>query len=204
MAAASNPLNGLSVRAPSSYPTPEQGKGISPKQQSLILKLITEKDLRGLPELETASKRSQMPEFLRTLTGGWEGTASKLIDRLFKAPPARKFNTGPAETDLPESGYYGVEGKRYRIDRPDSGKWEGWLFFKTGSDYHDPQRLGSVAPGSSYRGKAEVAFRAIQDDPHAAQLEYARITGSCYRCNRKLEDTVSVSLGIGPVCRSRV
>jgi len=202
MAAAHNPFDGLQVRAPSSYSAPGQGKGPSPKQRTLISKLIAEKDLSEFPEL-TDLAVGQRDEFLDTLTGGWEGTASKLIDRLFKAGYAKVFGED-AETDLPEAGFYAVDGKRYKIDRPDTGKWDGWLFFKTGSDYHDQQRLGTVPPGASYRGKAEFSFRSIQADPHAAQVEYARITGNCYVCNRKLEDTTSVALGIGPVCRTKV
>lgn len=104
--------------------------------------------------------------------------------------------------DLP-AGYYGVEGKRYKIDKPNR-KWAGWLFFKTGSDYYDQVKLGSARPGEKYSGKAAEVFEAIVADPEAALKEYARITGSCGICNRTLEDPVSVARGIGPVCWEKV
>ena len=200
-----NPLEGLAVQT---RPAPTSGVRaypLSPKQEALIARLLTEKDLTGI----------DVPVSLHSLTGGWNGTGSALIEKLFKAPRVGAGNAEPrlsgasgltTEADqgsLIPTGYYGVDGKRYKVDVPTRGKWAGWTFFKTGSDYYDQVRLGGVRPGGTYKGKAEEVFNTIAADPAAAGREYARITGACYACNRKLEDPTSVELGIGPVCRSK-
>lgn len=125
---------------------------------------------------------------------------------LREAQEAEQAAAADAEDQYPSlpAGYYGVDGKRYKIDKPTRNKWAGWLFFKTGSDYYDQQRLGSARPGEKYSGKAAEVFEAIVADPEAALKEYARITGSCGICNRKLEDPESVARGIGPVCLEKV
>lgn len=203
-----NPLEGLTVQEPARRVKPS-GKPVSDKQRSLILSLMDERDTSGLKHFPHGED-DDIDAFVDGLIGGWGGSASQLIDDLFAAPYQGAAEE-PAETDLPGPGYFGVDGKRYVIDRPDTGKWAGWLFLKTGSDYHDQQRLGSVKPGGpfveswrggSYKGRATEVFQAIQADEQAAREEYARITGRCYACNRKLEDPLSVSLGIGPVCRA--
>lgn len=181
----SNPLAGLSAPAPrrsNHYP-------ISDKQRSFIVSL-----------LETRQVDFPVPD-LDSLTGGWGGTASDLIDRLKELPVKEQ----PADPNAPDisglvAGYYGHEGSRYKIDRPTRGNWAGWLFFKTGSDYHEQRRLGSVRPGGVYQGKARETFEAILADPAAARFEYGRITNNCALCNRKLEDETSVSRGVGPIC----
>ena len=201
MAQVTNPFEGLQV-VKTTTPPRRKGKTISAKQAALIQKLVQEKDVLGIINPKHLQTPDAFTEFLNSLTGGWEGTGSKLIDALFQAPYKKRTNVDvEPETNLPPAGYYGVDGKRYKIDRPE-GKWAGWLFFKSGSDYHEQQKLGSVRPGDAYRGKAEEIFRTIAQDPKAAAQEYAQITNNCYVCNRKLEDPTSVSLGIGPICRN--
>lgn len=207
MGQVTNPLADLQVQTEELWDAaaPRERRGgnhISAKQADLITKLVSEKDTSALL---SQNELSNFPAFLNSLTGGWGGTGSKLIDALFNAPyrPREASTTSVVEADtvLPPAGYFGVAGKRYKVDAPEAGKWAGWIFFKSGSDYYEQQKLGSVSPGGSYRGKAEDVFRTIASDPKAAAEEYARITGACYVCNRKLEDPTSVSLGIGPVCR---
>lgn len=108
-----------------------------------------------------------------------------------------------AQAEIPEglvTGYYSVNEKRYHISVPTKGNWVGWIFFATGSDYYERQKLGSVKPGGSYQGKAQEAFEAILADPLEAMKAYGRITSSCGKCGRKLEDEASREAGIGPVC----
>lgn len=201
MSAVANPFAGLPVaNAPKVSPYK-----ISDKQVALIRKLVAEKDVSALL---SERELDNFDVFLRTLTGGWGGTGSQLIDALFNAPrKAVKVELAEGEeatTVTSPAGYYGVDGKRYRIDRPTKGNWAGWTFFKTGSDYYEQKKLGSVPPGGAYRGKAADTFAAIQADPQAAAVEYARITSRCGICNRKLEDDESVARGIGPICAENV
>jgi hypothetical protein len=107
------------------------------------------------------------------------------------------------------AGYYSVDGKRYRIDIPDYGKWKGWLFLKTGSDYHLNRKLLTRCPNGEYvrsstneHGQAILA--AILADPYAAMKAYGDITGTCSVCGRKLECPVSVRFGIGPTCLNQL
>jgi len=109
-------------------------------------------------------------------------------------------------SDLPE-GYYGVPNGetrlKVRVKKPESGKWAGFTFVDDGAKYGEQTKYGMQRPDSTYRGKIEDQLRKIVADPKAAGEEYARLTGRCYACNLKLEDELSVSLGIGPVCRNK-
>ena len=105
-----------------------------------------------------------------------------------------------------EPGYYAVDGKRYRIDMPDHGKWRGWLFLKTGSDYKINMRILRRNPQGDLLGSqhAQEILATILADPLAAMKAYGDITGTCAVCGRKLECPVSVRFGIGPVCLNRM
>jgi len=112
------------------------------------------------------------------------------------------------QTELVE-GYYAVDGKRYRVDLPQQGKWKGWLFLKTGSDYHLNRRILTRAPNGEYvrsstNGHGETVLAGILADPYAAMKAYGDITGTCSVCGRKLECPVSVRFGIGPTCMNRL
>lgn len=106
-----------------------------------------------------------------------------------------------------KGGYYAVDGKRYVMDMPQEGKWKGWTFLSTGSDYHNRKRLLMLNPDGEYMLKTErglAVYAAIVADPMGAMLAYGQITGRCGVCGRKLEDPVSVQLSIGPVCLGRM
>ena len=109
-------------------------------------------------------------------------------------------------SDLP-AGLYAVPGGdtrlKVRVNRPDSGRWEGFIFVDDGAEYGQRQKYGMQAPGRSYNGGIQNQLRAIMEDLQGARERYAEITGRCYACNRKLEDEESVRLGIGPICRSK-
>lgn len=104
-------------------------------------------------------------------------------------------------------GYYSVDDKRYYLDIPDRGRWKGYLFLSTGSDYHSRTRLVMREPDGtvvyeSKRGREVLA--AIVAAPIECMRAYGLITGTCGVCGRKLEDPLSVQLGIGPVCIGRL
>ena len=109
-------------------------------------------------------------------------------------PPATPAAQIPA-------GYYAHDGKRYHLSQG-SGKWEGWTFLATGSDYHDRKTIASVRPDGSFSRQHSV-MTAIMADPFARAAEYGRITGTCSVCGRKLENPDSRAIGIGPKCRQR-
>ncbi len=108
--------------------------------------------------------------------------------------------------DLP-AGYYAVPGGdtrlKVRVKKLTKGKWAGFIFVDDGAAYGEQQKYGMQRPGDLYRGKIEDQLRKIVADPEAAGRAYAAITSRCYACNLILEDELSVSLGIGPICRNK-
>lgn len=104
---------------------------------------------------------------------------------------------------IPE-GMYAVPGGetrlKVRIDKPEEGKWKGFVFVKDGAEYGRGERYGMQKPNSVYVGKISDELRIIQANPEAASVAYGRLTGTCGRCGRKLEDAASIAAGIGPIC----
>lgn len=106
-----------------------------------------------------------------------------------------------------KTGYYAVDDKRYRLDLPTEGRWKGWLFLSTGSDYHFRKKMLMRDPQGKYVVKTDrglEVLEAIVQSPVECMRAYGLITGTCGVCGRKLEDPVSVELGIGPVCVGRL
>lgn len=101
-------------------------------------------------------------------------------------------------------GYYAVNDKRYYVDLGKFGKWKGWLFFATGSDYKHRKTIAMIRPDGEISERtsqhAREVVAQIMVDPVQAMLDYASITGVCGVCGRKLEDPTSVAIGIGPIC----
>jgi hypothetical protein len=96
----------------------------------------------------------------------------------------------------------GTTRLKVQIDRPDEGKWAGWIFVKDGAVYGEGRKYGHQRPGdrAGYRGEIEPELRAIVADPIEAMAEYGRITSTCGLCHRPLENDESVKRGIGPWC----
>lgn len=126
---------------------------------------------------------------------------------------------GEAILDLPAragryAGRYAVEvdGDRrfYMIDRPQSGKWAGWAFVRTGATR---QRVATVNPDGGVRfadrtaetvAAHTLALNEVAKDAKAAAIAYGRWTNTCSQCGATLDDPESVAAGIGPVCASRL
>ena len=124
--------------------------------------------------------------------------ASEVIEFLLKHPRAAK--AAPVGTDVP-AGHYAVKSATgsndldfWKVDKPDSGKWEGWTFVK---------RVIGGRPAQRVRGaEAKAALAAIDAaGPSDAARLYGQEIGRCGRCNRHLTDETSRKLGIGPDCR---
>jgi uncharacterized protein DUF6011 len=102
------------------------------------------------------------------------------------------------------AGVYAVPGGdtrlKVQIDKPESGRWAGFVFVKDGAEYGQQKRYGMQKPGQTYRGDIEAELRIIAADVVGAAKAYAAITGKCSFCKRPLEDERSVSAGYGPVC----
>jgi len=105
------------------------------------------------------------------------------------------------------SGKYAVPGGdtrlKVKVDNVDRGNWAGWVFVKDAAEYGAGEKYGSQKPGGTYRGKIEDVLRIIAADPKAASIAYGKLTGSCGRCGRHLEDEESIANGIGPVCAQK-
>lgn len=73
---------------------------------------------------------------------------------------------------------------------------------------HSDVYLGKVAGGKFTRSRdcdaaTEQAIAAAAADPHAAAVAFGKQTGVCSCCSRELTNELSVSLGIGPICREK-
>lgn len=116
-----------------------------------------------------------------------------------------------SELNLDElvKGYYAVPDGDTRlkvaIRRPGkNSRWHGWTFVDDGAAYGSRRTYGKQAPDSTYAGAIQDQLRAIIANPLEAMIEYGKLTGTCGKCGRILEDEDSVAAGIGPVCASKM
>jgi hypothetical protein len=139
----------------------------------------------------------------RTLSDKQRAIADRIVNGGGKAAPKA---TALDLSHVP-AGIYAVPGGdtrlKVKIDKPEKGKWAGFVFVKDGAEYGEQQRYGMQRPGQTYSGKIEDALRIIAADFVAAAKAYAAITGCCSFCKLPLEDERSVEAGYGPVCASK-
>lgn len=129
--------------------------------------------------------------------------------------------------DIPSGGYALEESKRveywgpsrphgiwerhvtfWRVDRPEGGRWAGWLFL---SRQEGPNRVaaGGLRPNGTPTAKNETLLRVldvlkkIAADPFGSAQLYGRELGVCGVCGSELTNDESRALGIGPVCREK-
>lgn len=83
----------------------------------------------------------------------------------------------------------------YKVDRPETGKWAGYVFVKhiTGDD---EQRLSRSA-AAGVLAKIEAA------GAEAAMALYGHEIGACGMCARQLTNDESRARGIGPICAAK-
>ncbi|MFL0579557.1 DUF6011 domain-containing protein [Dietzia sp. 179-F 9C3 NHS] len=139
---------------------------------------------------------------------GSSAQASECIDMLIaekrraaterRAARRASSSTAPSRPTV-AAGRYAVTlaGKLrfFRVDTPDAGRWSGYTF------------VTELAGDSHYaiknpRARADV-LAAIASDP-AALARYGREIGVCGACGRTLTDETSRTVGLGPICRSRL
>jgi hypothetical protein len=136
--------------------------------------------------------------------------ASKLITWLFDLTPgAPKADAElPVTGDRPSAevvpaGRYAVATEAgatnelafYKVDRPDSGKWAGFVFVKL-MQSDEEQRLSRAAGDAILRKIAAVGAEA-------ASAAYGHHIGECGLCGRTLTNDESRARGIGPKCASK-
>ena len=176
------------------------------KQIAFVRRLAAERGIEFLTDGTDVTDGQALQELPRDVV-------SAQIDMLLAMPkPAPEPQAAPEPVDGLDltglhGGYYAatIDGvtKFFRIDKPDDGKWAGWVFVKiqASADLH---RQGSQKPGSAYRGASEDYLRAIASDEEAAFALYGHELGRCGVCGRTLTDEISRERGIGPVCAERI
>lgn len=112
----------------------------------------------------------------------------------------------PAPSNTPDvpAGRYAVETDKgainelafYKVDRPETGRWAGFVFVKLILGGEQEQRLSRAA------GAAVLAKIAV--DPRAAAIRYGHEMGECGRCGTNLTNDESRAYGIGPDCRKKL
>lgn len=168
------------------------------KQHDFIVRLIEEKD--------TTSLSPEQQRFLPLIASDGAANltpaqASRVIETLLALP--RKATAGyPArvEHDVPAGRYAVINPSSgvtefYRVDRPEDGKWAGYVFVKQ-------QASDDLYPVKGAR-RDEVLGR-IAVDPQAAMIRYGHELGRCGNCGRTLTDEVSRAMGIGPDCAAKL
>ena len=65
--------------------------------------------------------------------------------------------------------------------------------------------LGWITSNETNLGDVDLIQRvqSVAADPYAAAQLYGQQTGSCSCCGRELTNSLSIELGIGPICREK-
>lgn len=166
-------------------------KPASPKQIDLITRLIGEKDLSSL----TPAQR----EYLATgdftnLTGGFGGSASRVLDSLFPLPAKEG---APAKA---QPGYYTTaQGEVFVVvtNKAKTSTYAKRLVFTEAAN-------GSMRPSWEYApglGRTLAGTEPLTADAAGA---LGHLHGFCIICCKALTDPKSVQAGIGPVCVKRL
>lgn len=130
------------------------------------------------------------------------------------APVEEQRKSAAMDLDLSRvpAGRYAVETRRIQIDKPDAGKWEGWVFVKDGSEYGAGRRIATGRPNWNGQVEINASTRMTADrrdletiiaNPLEASKQYGRITSTCGVCGRTLENPESVAFGVGPICAEK-
>jgi hypothetical protein len=126
------------------------------------------------------------------------------VARLQKENPDR-LSVGKLLPDVPEGRYAipSLTGNNdldfFKVDRPDEGKWKGYIFVK--------RVIGGRPADVSIRNGGQR--RLILDAIHGYGIDKARTLfgtelGQCWKCGRTLTDEASRAAGIGPDCAAQV
>lgn len=159
----------------------------TPKQLSFIDSLMAERVM----EDEARERAMEM------LAAGLSAEqASRWIERLLELPRKATDEAG----NVP-AGRYAIPGadgqlRFYKIDRPEDGRWAGWVFVKV-------QAGDDLWPVKDKSERSKI-LSEIGKDARAASIAYGREIGACGVCGRTLTDAESRANGIGPVCAENI
>lgn len=86
---------------------------------------------------------------------------------------------------------------------PATGNNAGYAYVVAGGDY-----VGKIDPTGKLHGfKVSAEMKAdlmeVLENPLEAAVKYGRLTGRCSCCGRRLDNKISIDLGIGPICRAK-
>lgn len=157
--------------------------------------------LRDLIENRVMTDEARAEARTRIDAGLSKRQASKWIERALALPKATSKFAHLKESlpDVPE-GRYAIDiddtVKFYRLDRPTTGRWAGFVFLKVqaSDDFH---------PIKNTETKKKVLQAIMDAGPAEAARRYGIELGHCGVCGRTLTDEVSRAYGIGPICRER-
>ena len=175
---------------------------MSPKQESFIQSLISERDWDAIED--GAALRERLLKTVDDTTVGVSAKqASAIISWLLEQPKQeRQVQRSRADySDLPDvpEGRYAVEMDGtlhfFKVRRPDEGKWQGYTFV-------DEQAGPQTYPVRGQRVRTVLAL--IAEDTHAALVRYGHELGHCGMCGLELTDEESRARGIGPVCAGKL
>lgn len=174
-----------------SAPAPEQPAVATPKQISFIETLLEEVTLTD--EQMAKTRHDLRRGISKDLASRW---ITRLLELKKEAPKETKRSGGAIQTDVP-AGHYAVTGEDgttdfYRVDRPEKGRWAGYVFVKL--QLSDDYQNCSIPTAKAILAKIEEA------GPREAAIRYGHELGKCSICNRTLTNPESIEAGIGPVC----
>lgn len=150
--------------------------------------MSTVKRLAAQDKERTAQRQSEQMKNSAQLGDG----AQKILDALKKA-----FESGVSRPRI----------RTGEIDfslAPPGGKNPGNVYIKFNGDY-----IGKITPDGTFVPTRdcppEVKAKVIEvaQDPLAAAVAHGKRTGQCSCCGRRLDNQVSIDLGIGPICRAK-
>lgn len=170
-------------------------------QVNYIRSLIARRDTSGVTELVDEAELLIMDERLT------HGDVNRILSVLkvlpLKTDLRERDQTIGAQivtvgSKIPE-GYYAIgpigATRFYRIDRPTSGKWAGYIFLNV-------QASDELHPIRNHVERLRV-LKAIAEDTRAAAVRYGSEIGRCSQCNKALTNPESLAAGIGPICAER-
>jgi hypothetical protein len=114
-----------------------------------------------------------------------------------QARTAARKTAAQLDAELPtvETGLYAALDSLYKIDNG-TGRWAGRVFIREMDT--DGCEIGDVRDHT----RKHAIMTAIAADPAAAVIAYGKATGTCGKCEKRLEDPESIARGIGPYCEA--
>lgn len=189
------------------------GDEATEKQFKFLNQLRSERGLEPLEESARSLGKAVFSEFIKELVenrpprtlypeASFEEEYSHLENRHGR-PVAPSQVKAAAERNPVPAGYYATPSLTgnndydfWKVDRPEEGKWAGYVFVK---------RVIGGQPNQNVRKHQKTnALNAIKEyGIDEARFRFGQELGRCYRCGRHLTDETSRSLSIGPECRSK-